>query len=142
MSGCTLQLSRDSALRTVLVDQATGHAKYQIDTPMKIARSVTWIRKLHPSTRPLHHRDEDTKSGSSDDITDIGKRKKKAKSEKHEGRELHETGDEIARIHWSCFSPDRFVFRGTTTTRSEFLPKAGKMGGYAVSRRVSSWERG
>jgi hypothetical protein len=129
MSGCTLQLSRDSALRTVLVDRATGYAEYQIDTPIKIARSVTWIRKLHPSTHPLHRRDGDTKSGSNDDITDMGKRKKQSKTEKHEGRELRETGDEIARIHWSCFSPDRFVFRGTTTTRSEFLPKAGKMKG-------------
>ena len=52
---------------------------------------------------------------------------------------MRETGDEMARIHWSCFSPDRFVFRGTTTTRSEFLPKTGKMGGYVVARRVSDW---
>ena len=132
MSGCTLRLSRDSALRTVLVDQATGHAKYQIDTPIKITRSVTWIRKLHPSTHPLHHRNGDTKSGSSDDITDMGKRKKKSKKHKQGDEtvpESPEIGDEIARIHWSCLSPDRFVFRGTTTTRSEFLPKAGKMKG-------------
>jgi hypothetical protein len=140
MSGCTLQLSRNSALRTVLVDQATGYAKYQIDTPIKIARSVTRIRKPHPSTRPLHHRDGDIKSGPSDDITDMGKRKKKSKKHKEGDEtvpELPGTSNEIARIHWSCFSPDKIVFRGTTTTRSEFLPKTGKMGGYAVSRRVS-----
>jgi hypothetical protein len=141
MNGCTLQLTRDSALRTVLVDQATGYAKYQIDTPIKLVRSVTRIRKLDPSTHPLHHRDADTTSVSSDDIPNMGKRKKESKSEKHEGDETVPeppgTSDEIARIHWSRFSSDRIVFRGTTTTQSEFLPKTGKMGRYAVSRRVS-----
>jgi hypothetical protein len=141
MNGCTLQLTRDSALRTVLVDQATGYAKYQIDTPIKLVRSVTRIRKLDPSTHPLH-RDADTTSGSSDDITDMGKRKKESKSEKHEEGdervpESRGTNDEIARIHWSRFSSDRIVFRGTTATQSEFLPKTGKMGRCAVSRRVS-----
>jgi hypothetical protein len=131
-------------LRTVLVDQATGYAKYQIDTPIKIVRSVTRIRKPDPSTHPLHHRDGGIDSVSSDDITDMGKRKKKSKKHK-EGDEtvpkLPETSNEIARIHWSCFSSGRIVFRGTTTTRSEFLPKTGKMGGYVVSRGVSGWEQ-
>ena len=136
-SGCTLLLSRNVPMRTVLVDQATGHAKYQIDTPIKFAQRATWIRKLDPSTHLLHHRDGDTKSGFSDDITDMGKRKKKSKSRKHEGVELRETGYEIGRIHWSYFSSDRFTFRGMTTSRREFLPKAGKMKGYVVSRRAS-----
>ena len=134
MSGCTLQLTRDSPLRTVLVDQATGYAKYQIDTPIRIVRSVTWIRKLDSSTHPLHNRDTDTASVSSDDIINMGKRKKKSKSEKHkEGDEtvpmLPETSNEIARIDWSYFSSDRIVFRGKATTRSEFLPKTGSVGG-------------
>jgi hypothetical protein len=133
MNGCTLQLTRDSALRTVLVDQATGHAKYQIETSIKLAQSVTRIRKLDSPTHPHHHRDEDIDSGSGDDVTDKGKHKKKSKKNKEEGDEmvpeLAETSDEMARIYWNLFAPDRIVFRGRITTRSELLPRAGKMGG-------------
>jgi hypothetical protein len=133
MSGCTLQLTRDSPLRTVLVDQATGYAKYQIDTPIRIVRSITWIRKLDSFTHPLHNRDTDTTSVSDDDIINMGKRKKRSKSEKHEGDEmvpmLPETSNEIARIDWSYFSSDGIVFRGKATTQSEFLPKTGSFGG-------------
>ena len=43
--------------------------------------------------------------------------------------ELAETSDEIARIYWKWFSSDRIVFRGKITSRSEFLPKCGKMKG-------------
>ena len=55
MSGCTLRFARNSPLRTTLVDDATGHAKYQIDTPIRIVGSVTRIKKFdsppqHPST--------------------------------------------------------------------------------------------
>ena len=140
MSGCTLQLSRDSPLRTVLVDQATGNAKYQIDTPIRLTRSVTRIRKLDSPTHPHHHWDEDVNSDyggadsdSSEDTADKGKQKKKSKKHKEEGDEaapeLPETSDEIARIYWSWFTSDKIVFRGKITTRSEFLPKTGKMGG-------------
>ena len=137
MSGCTLRFARNSPLRTTLVDEATGHAKYQIDTPRKIARSVTRIRKFGSHTQPQHW-DEESGSDSDDDITDKGKEKKKSESKKdkieeEEGDgtepELAETSDEIARIYWKWFSSDRIVFRGRATTRSEFLPKCGKMKG-------------
>ena len=138
MSGCTLLFARNSPLRTTLVDETSGHAKYKIDTPIRLARSVTRIRKLDSHTQP-HHWDEDADSDSSDDITDKGNRKEKAKSKKVEKGEederdetvpdLPETSDEIARIYWKWFSSDRIVFRGRITTRSEFLPKTGKMKG-------------
>ena len=56
--------------------------------------------------------------------------------------ELPETSDEIARVYWKWFSPDRIIFRGRITTRNEFLPKTGKMKGQVNSRRVSHWEWG
>ena len=136
MSGCTLLLARNSPLRTTLVDEATGHAKYQIDTPRKIARSVTRIRKFDSHTQP-HHWDEDTNSDSGDDTAGKGNKKDEfesgadGKRAEEEGDEtetaLPETSDEIARIYWKWFSPDKIIFRGRATTRSEFLPKAGKM---------------
>jgi len=136
MSGCTLRFARDSPLRTTLIDEATGHAKYQIDTPIKIARSLTRIRKFDSPTQPPLHWDDDADSDSGDDIADKGKKKKsKAKKDEKDTEEddteaeLPETSDEIARIYWKWFSSDRIVFRGRITSRSEFLPKCGKMGG-------------
>jgi len=131
MSGCTLRLSRDSPLRTTLVDEASGHAKYQIDTPIKLARSVTRVRKFDsPTQPPLHWRDDDRSSDSGDDITDKkGSKSKKEEDEDESVAELPETSDEIARIYWKWFSSDKIIFRGRITSRTEFLPKTGKVKG-------------
>jgi hypothetical protein len=142
MGGYTLILTRNSPLRTTLVDEATGHAKYQIDTPVKFNRSVTRIRKLDPSAEP-HNWDGDVDSDSSDEEDQKNyKSKKDTKGEEEDDdegdeTELPKTSDEIARIHWKWFSSDRIVFQGKATTRTEFLPKTGKMKGYVVSRRAS-----
>ena len=129
MSGCTLRLARNSVLRTTLVDEATGHAKYQIDTPIRIAGSVTQIRKFDSPVQPPLHWDDNANSG--DDITDKGKKKKKSKKDKNDkgerGTEPPETSDEIARIYWKWFSSDKIIFRGRIHLRTEFLPKCGKM---------------
>lgn len=146
MSGCTFLLARNSSLRTTLVDEATGHAKYQIDTPVKVVRSVTRIRKFDSPTHP-HHWDEDSNSDPSDVIAD--KEKHKSEEDEKDGEtgdeaepEVPETSDEIARIYWKWFSPDRIIFRGGITTREEFLPKTGKMKGRVFSHRVSRREGG
>ena len=139
MSGCTLRFSRNSPLRTTLVDEATGQAKYRIDTPRKVARSVTRISKFGPPAQPPLHRDEDADPDPGDDITNKGKKKGKSNSRKgkkggEEARdetetELSETGEEIARIYWKWFSSHKIVFRRGITTRNHFLPKAGRMRG-------------
>lgn len=137
MSGCTLQFARNSPLRTTLFDGATGQAKYQIDTPIRIAGSVTRIRKLNSTTYHPHLPDDDADSDSDDDA--IHREKKGlSDSKNHEGDEgdelvtvegLPETSDEIARIYWKWFSSDDIIFRGKKTTRDTFLPKCGKMKG-------------
>jgi len=140
MSGCTLRLAKNSPLRTTLIDETTGHAVYQIDTPIKLARSVTRIRKFDSPPQPRLHWDDDADSDSGDDITDKGKKKEKSKKDKKDKKgteeegdeadtELPQTSDEIARIYWKWFSPDRIVFRGKITTRDVILPKCGKMKG-------------
>lgn len=124
MSGCTLRFARNSPLRTTLVDESTGDVKYKIETPMRIARSVTRIRKFKSRTTPAPlHRDEDVNSDSSDDIGD--------QEEVANGIDVERqsTGDEIARIYWKLFSSSRFIFRGRITTRNEFLSRCGKMKG-------------
>lgn len=159
MSGCTLRFTRDSPLRTTLVDAATGNVKYQIDTPMRIAGSVTRIRKFDSSTQPPLQlgniadsdyggdvtdmggkRKKDTcdditdkgrkKKSVSDDITNKGKKRKSKKEKKKDaGAEIHGTSDEIARIYWKWFSSDKIIFRGRIYLRTQFLPKCGKMKG-------------
>jgi len=127
MSGCTFLFAQNSPLRTTLIDEASGHAKYQIDTPIRITESVTRIRKFDSPTHALPHRNDPDPYG---DITDKGNKSKS--NENHEEKEvgkLPETSDEIARIYWEWFSSDRIVFRGRAYLRKEFLPKCGKMKG-------------
>ena len=110
MSGCTLRFTRNSPLRTTLIDETTGHAKYQIDTPITIARAITRIRKfdshMHP---PLHWYDD----ADSDFGDDGGEKKQNSKGDEHEMErgnhaeaeaELPETSDEIVRIYWKWLS--------------------------------------
>ena len=104
---------------------------------MKLARSVTWTRKLDSPTHPHDHWGRDTNSDSSDESTDKGEHKKKPQKKGEEDNkewdgmvpELPETGDEIVRINWSWFLLNKIVFQGRMTTQSEFLPKTGKVGG-------------
>jgi hypothetical protein len=134
MSGCTFQLARNSPLRTTLVDQATGLAKYQIDTPIRISGSVTRIRKLDSSTHPFNLDDADSDSDD-DSIAKGVEGKSEHKEGENDGKEheaaveLPETSDEIARIYWRWFSSDKIVFHGKITTQGELLPKCGKMKG-------------
>lgn len=142
MSGCTLQFTRSSPLRTTLVDEATGQAKYQIDTPIRIAGSVTRIRKFDSDTQHPYDSDNDANSDSDDDIIHWDKKggsDYKSDSKKHGNDdeeedleavdELPETSDEIARIYWRWFSTDKIVFQGKISSRDVFLPKCGKMKG-------------
>ena len=138
MSGCTLRFARNSPLRTTLVDEVTGRAIYQIDTPKKIARSVTRIRKFDSHTRPQHW-DEVSGSDPGDGIDGVENKEEEPRSKDGENDDDNEdqgdgtepglpgTSDEIARIYWKWLSPDRIIFRGGITTRSELLPKWGKM---------------
>jgi len=146
MSGCTLRFTRNTPFRTVLVDEVTGQAKYEIDTPIRLVRSVTRIRKFDtPPQHPLRWDDGEfdsvditgeggkEKKGSGDGVTNVGvkkpKKDKKVKEDEKDEREKEETKDEVARIYWKWFSSDGIIFRGRTHRRTEFLPKCGKMKG-------------
>ena len=114
------------------MDEDTGKVKYEVETPMRIARSVTWIRKFESRTRPPLRWDERVDSDSADIITGEGKRKGRSNSKEEVNEaepELHENSEEIMRIYGKWFSPNRFIFRGRIATRDELLPKCGKMKG-------------
>ena len=130
MGGCTLLFARDSPLRTTLIDEATGHAIYQIDTPKRITRCVTRIRKFDSPTQH-HHWDGDADSDYGDGITDEGNSKSGEEENDKEdvGAELPETSDEIARIYWKWIASDRIIFRGKVYLRTEFVPRCGNLKG-------------
>ena len=108
MSGCTFQFARNSPLRTTLFDEATGRARYQIDTPIRITGSVTRIRRLDSPIHHLPQQDDDADSDSDDDVVHRGKEgSSESKKDLDDGgdeletvEELPETSDEIARIYW------------------------------------------
>ena len=128
MHGCTFSLARNSPLRTTLIDEATGHAVYEIDTPRKLSTSyVTKIRKLGPAALPPLYLDD----GDSDEDEDPADKKHAPAGVEEDEQmvELPESSDEMARIYWKLFKSDRIVFRGKITPRSEFLPECGKLRG-------------
>lgn len=126
MSGHNFLLSRNSPLRTTLIDEATGHAVYKIETPRKFLKSVTKIRKSDPATRTPPQWDDD--EGDDEDVVDK-KGAFKGKEAKEPEIELPETSDEMARIYWKFISSDKIIFRGRITTQDEFLPATGKLKG-------------
>ena len=133
MSGCTLIFTKSSPVRTTLVDEATGHVKYKVETPIKVAHVVTRIRKFEPHAQPPHHLDEDTGSDSGDDLTLCGAVEGKLGSDEVKEDEIDlempQTSDEMARIYWKLIAPDKLIFQGKEHIRSECLPKCGKMKG-------------
>ena len=128
MTGRTFLLARNSPLRTTLVDEATGQAVYQIDTPRKFVSEVTKIRKLDPATgAPLNW---DDAGAGSDDGGDVDKKGAVRVTEGSEPEmDLPETSDEIARIYWKFGWSEKIIFRGRITTQNEFLPATGKLKG-------------
>jgi hypothetical protein len=137
MSGLTFSLARNSPLRTTLIDEATGHAMYEIHTPRKLASPpATKIRKLDPGTRPPLSSD----GGDSDEDEDpADKKRTPVDAEEDEPViELPETSDEIGRIYWKLTSSERIIFRGKITTQSEFLPECGKLKGYVYHISLGS----
>jgi hypothetical protein len=104
-----------------------------METTMRIARSVTRIRKFEPPTLPPPRWSEDADSEpDEDDVVDTERERRKSNSEEEGNeveRELRRTSDEIARIYWKWFSSNRIIFRGRITSREEFLPKCGKLKG-------------
>lgn len=129
MAGRTFLLSRNSPLRTTLIDEATGQAVYQIDTPRGFISETTKIRKLDPATQaPLDWNDGGADSDDGEDIDKKGAVRETERSEL-ETADLPETSDEIARVYWTFTSSERIIFRGRITSQKEFLPAAGKLHG-------------
>lgn len=132
MSGCTLELElyKHSILRSTLTDQATGQARYRVETPITISGDFTRIKKLESHAQPTPHPDWDTDSDTHDHITDGKKAEGKLDFKEVANLESAETSDEVARIHFKVFTSDKIFFQGKMYTRKEFLPRGKVKGSY------------
>lgn len=140
--------TRNSPVRTVLVNGATGQELYRIDTPRRCIGSVTRVFRCDPATSPtlnlmprLHWNADEPYEGY---YSEEWKLLTGAKSDRYgggeggdggvsaavnevQGEDSPVVGNEIARLYWKWFASTRIVFEGKIRTRAEFMPLRGRL---------------
>lgn len=131
----TLLLTRNSPLRTVLVNEETYQPLYQIDTPRGCFTRSKTTRITHASAdaAKVNFPDSELEGESEDD--DVIVSEKKASSLKSVGTMVGDIevpiatdGDsnELAKIHWNVFSHNQIVLNGQVQNRADMLPRSGR----------------
>ena len=147
--------TRNSPVRTVLINEATGKELYRIDTPRRFIGSVTRVFRCNPATpsaanptptapqpqsnadephEPGYNSEEELRlltganSGNSEE-EDGNATESGAESAREDGLEEDSplVEDEIARWYWKWFSSPRMVFEGKIRTRAEYMPLRSKI---------------
>ena len=136
--------TRNSPLRTALVNETTGQELYRIETPRKFVGSVTRVFRSDPTAPnliPRLHLDtnepyENYDSEERELLTGVGcGQGDGGVNDSEVGDVVDETpGDdlplvesEIARLYWKWFASTRIVFEGKIRRRAEFMPLRGKL---------------
>ena len=143
-------LTRNSPVRTVLVNGTTGQELYRIDTPRRCIGSVTRVFRCGPAIPPvpnlvprLHwdanesyegHCPEERKFLAVDKSDRCGEDKEDDNGVSTAMNETLEEDsplveNEIARLYWKWFASTRIVFEGKIRTRAEFMRLKGKLKG-------------
>lgn len=142
-----LRFTRNSPLRSVIVDDGTGIPLYKLETPRRQINRTTHIWKFSPTDDINVEALLASKCDCSDSVKSNAKRNSGTSSdsptippakeedvESEAGRddiqiefdELDgEADNEIARIHWRLFSPTRVVFAGQIANKTKLLEKTG-----------------
>jgi hypothetical protein len=118
-----LILTRNSALRTTIVNENTHRPLYTIQTPRQMTRKITRIRHV-PQTDDLQPLFSDGGDYDSDDAS-LHPKKGEEKEDPPEEEEIPGGSDELARIYWHHLSHNRVVYKGRVMDRRHFMPKAG-----------------
>ena len=142
-----ITFTRDSPVRTVLVNETTGQELYRINTPYRFVGSVTRVFRCDSAAPPnpmsrLHWDANDpyegydseewkppagVKHGREDgNASDSGVA---SAGNATQERDSPLVGDEIARLYWKWFASARIVFEGKIRRRAEFMPCKGKLRG-------------
>ena len=141
--------TRNSPLRTVLVNEATGQELYRIETPPRFVGSVTRVFRCDPATpsvpdlapRPQSEYVTEPYEGRSSYDWRLSVGGMPGRPGKDSGDEggIGDAGDgsleestplvknEIARLYWRWFKSPRMVFEGKIRTRAEYMPLKGKL---------------
>jgi len=137
-----LVLTRNSALRTTIVNETTHRPLYTIQTPRQFSRKTTRIRRV-PQTDDLQPLFSDSDDGDydSDDDASLDPKKGEEKEELPE-EEIPSGSDELARIHWHHLSHNRIIYKGRAMDRRHFLPKAGNGFKFTVGDVKLKWTLG
>jgi len=135
--------TRNSPLRTVLVNETTGQESYRIETPRKFVGSCTRVFRCDPTKPPVPnltprlHWDANEPYGSDSEEWKVLKGAKLDRHDEEDGNEgdsgVVSTVDEapevsplveneIARLYWKWFASTRIVFEGKVRRRAEFMP--------------------
>ena len=140
--------TRNSPVRTVLVNETTGKEIYRIDTPRRFVGSATRVFRCDPAAPPIPNftprlnwdADEPYKGYDSDERNFLTGIKLNGRGEDTEGdngaaaamdevleEDLPLMGNEIARLYWNWFTSPRIVFDGKIRTRAEYMPRKGRL---------------
>ena len=143
--------TRNSPVRTVLINEATGQVLYKIVTRRRFVGSVTRVFRCNPATpsgsNPIselrldvNEPQEDSSPDEWDPLAgvkpeDSGEGARDEVEDGTDGAEVEPLGDdsplvenEIARWYWKWFSTPRLVFEGKISSRAEYMPLKTRVG--------------
>jgi hypothetical protein len=124
-STTNLFLTRNSPLRTTIINERTNRPLFKIETPHKVTRKTTHINRVTPTgdMTGLLSAAADESGNESDDSSIHSKKDDEPEPEENH---ISANSDEVARIHWHTFYPHKVVFNGQILKRSDLLPKSGR----------------
>ena len=143
--------TRNSPVRAVLINEATGKELYRIHTPRRFSGRVTRVFRCdpaapsspNPTPRPRQDADEAhegygseeewrllagvSSDNSGDENGNATDGVAEGAGEGGLGEDSPLVEDEIARWYWARFSSPRMVFEGKIRTRAEYMPMRSKI---------------
>lgn len=140
--------TRNSPVRTVLVNGSTGQELYRIDTPRRFVGSVTRVFRCDPARPPVPNLMPRLRwsTGAPYEDYDPKEWRPLARAQSDRRREDKEGDDEvtptaddvpgedsplveneIARLYWRWFASTRIVFEGKIRTRAQLMPLKSKL---------------
>ena len=142
-----LVFTRNSPVRTVLVNETTGQEVYRIDTPRRFVGSVTRVFRCDPATPPApnhipqsHLDANEPHEGDSEECRFLAGAESDGRGEDEEGdngvgaaadevpgEDLPLVENEIARLYWKWFASTRIVFEGKIRRKTEYMPLKTKL---------------
>ena len=147
--------TRNSPVRTMLVNGSTGQELYRIDTPRRFVGSVTRVFRCDPARPPVPNLMPQFRWSANETYESYDPKEWKpltrAKSDRRRddregddevapavddlpGEDLPLVENEIARLYWRWFASTRIVFEGKIRTRAQLMPLKGKLKGSVDAR--------